>query len=81
MRPRDTDKASHQAQVEAIRALGGDGRLAQGAQLSEAVREMTVQGIRERHPHFTEPQVIHELIRLLYGDELAKRVADQRASK
>ena len=81
MRARDTDKASHQAQVEAIRALGGDGRLAQGAQLSDAVRAMTVHGIRERHPHFTERQVIHELIRLLYGDELAARVAHQRAGK
>lgn len=77
MKPRDTDDATYQAQLAALRALGMEGRLQRGIELSESVRALTEAGIRQRQPAFTDQQVRHELLRILYGQDLADRVAAQ----
>ena len=75
VKARDTDDKANQAQIAALRALGMEGRLRRGIELSDGVRAMTEAGIRQRHPTFTEQQVRHELLRICYGEELANRVA------
>jgi hypothetical protein len=79
MKPRDTDDAAYQAQIAALRALGMEGRLQRGIELSENVRALTEAGIRQRQPELTEAQVRYELLRILYGQDLADRVAAQVA--
>lgn len=79
VKPRDTDDATYQAQLAALRALGMEGRLQRGIELSENVRALTEAGIRRRQPELSEAQVRHELLRILYGQDLADRVAAQLA--
>jgi hypothetical protein len=75
MRPHDTDDAAFQAQIAALRRMGPEGRANLAVELSEEVRALTEQGIRTRHPTFTDAQVRHELWRIFYGADLADRAA------
>lgn len=75
MRPKDTS-AEAQAVLDRARAkLSGAERVRIAADLSEAVRTITRQGIRARHPDYSDHQVSLALLRILYGDELASKVA------
>jgi hypothetical protein len=71
----DTDPAAYQAQIAALRRLGPQGRANLAADLSCEVRALTEQGIRRRHPDFTDLQVRHELLRIFYGADLADRAS------
>jgi hypothetical protein len=73
MKPLDTDDNAHQAQIEALRRLGPEGRANLVVELSEEVRALTEQGIRRRNPTFPATQVRHQLLRILYGADLADR--------
>lgn len=54
--------------------MDGPTRLLQALEMSEDAREVTLAGIRHRHPDWTARQVHAELLRLLLGRELATRV-------
>jgi len=41
--------------------------------LSEAVRRTSMAGIRQRHPEYSDTDVLVALARLLYGDDLVRR--------
>jgi len=70
MLPRDTDLAAHRVQIAAYRALSPQQRAEIAAELSQVARAMAREGIRLRHPSYTEAEVSQELIHLLYGREL-----------
>jgi hypothetical protein len=74
VRPRDTDEKAEQVQLELLRRLSPQRRVEMTAQLSEDVRAIARAGIRTRHPEYTDEQVRHALFRLLYGEELFRRV-------
>ena len=76
---RDTDDATYQGQLAALRALGMEGRLQRGLELSGSVRALIAAGIRQRQLAFTDQQVRHELLCTLYGQDLADRVAARSA--
>ena len=67
---KDTDPEAHDVQIELFRKLGGPGRVALLAEMSEQAREITRAGIRSRHPDYTEEQVHHAFARLILGDGL-----------
>ena len=71
-RPRDTSPGAWQAQIEAFRRLGGEGRLRLAFQLSDYARDVARGGIRARHPEYADEQVEHALRRLLLGDALCR---------
>jgi hypothetical protein len=71
---RDTDERIEQLRLERIRQMSPAQRLDIVAQLSEDVRSLQMVGIRMRHPEYSDEQVRHALFRLLYGEELFKRV-------
>jgi hypothetical protein len=73
----DTDQASHEAQIEAYRRLGGPGRLAAAFRLTDLTRRTSMAGIRARHPSYTPEEVRRALARLVLGDELTRRVWPQ----
>ncbi len=74
---RDTTPAARQVQLQALRRLDGPTRLRQALEMSGSAREVTLAGIRYRHPEWTAAQVHRELLRLLLGNELATRVLDR----
>jgi hypothetical protein len=68
--PLDTSAEAHEAQLGAYRRMGPEARVRIAFRLSEEVREVGAQGIRARHPEYSEAQVRGALFRLMYGDEL-----------
>lgn len=65
--PRDTDAAAWSVQNAALDRMGGPARLGVAIDLSEAVREIRLAGIRARHPELTPRQVVRRLVREDYG--------------
>jgi hypothetical protein len=74
MIPLDTSTEAHEAQMQAYRRMGPEGRVRIGFSMSEDIRRIAAQGIRSRHAEYTETQVQRALFRLLYGDELTRAV-------
>ena len=75
---RDTSAAARRIQIEALRRLDGPTRLQMALRMSDDSREITLAGIRHRHPDWTDDDVHRELLRLLLGRELAATVAHRR---
>ena len=74
MRPRDTDARAEQVQLELLRRMSPEQRIALAVQMSEDVRALARAGIRARHPEYSDAQLRHALFRLMYGDELFRQV-------
>jgi len=71
---RDTSKEAHDAQLRVYRDMA-PGRTAELALvLSETIREVARDGIRQRHPEYSPDEVGRALIVLLYGADVARRV-------
>jgi hypothetical protein len=77
--PRDTDPAAQAVQDGIYLAMTGAERVAIAFRLSAAARQLTMDGIRRRHPEYTDEQVRMALLRLLHGDELLRTVWPDRA--
>lgn len=77
--PEDTDLGAFKAQVQFYRRLGPEGRSALAIQLSEQAREISMAGIRMRHPEYTKDDVVHALYRMLLGDDLYRAAWPQHA--
>lgn len=76
--PWDTLPEAYEVQIEAYRRMGGKGRTAVMFRLSGMARQIAAAGIRERHPDYDEEQVRMALFRLLFGDDLSRRVWPER---
>lgn len=74
---RDTSTKARRAQVEALRRLDGPARLQMALRMSDDSREVTLAGVRYRHPDWADDEVHRELLRLMLGPELAKTVAER----
>ena len=73
---RDTSKPARDRYHELLRARAPHERLAQAAQLTNAVRELAVAGIRARHPSATEDEIRARLAVRIYGRAVAERLFD-----
>jgi hypothetical protein len=69
----DTERMAQQAQVAAARKLGPEGRLRVAIDMSEDARRISIEGVRRRHPEYTEEEARRFVLRLLYGEELVSR--------
>jgi hypothetical protein len=72
--PSDTDADAHGIQREIYRHMGGQGRVAVAFRLTDAVRRLSMAGVRARHPDYTEAQVRQAYARLRLGDALVRTV-------
>ena len=54
-------------QLQRYREIGPSGRTRIAADLSDAVRETTLAGIRRRHPELSEREVLDSFLLLVYG--------------
>jgi hypothetical protein len=64
---RDTTPDAAAAQLAVYRRLGPEMRFRLAVEMSEAIRQLARDGIKHRHPYYTESQVTAVLIRQLYG--------------
>jgi len=70
MRAHDTDPEADRVQWEIYARMSGSERLELALEMSVAMREITADGIRHRHPEYDETQVRHALNRMMLGDSL-----------
>lgn len=77
----DTSVGARRVQIEALRRLDGPTRLQMALRMSDDSREITLAGIRHRHPDWTDAEVHRELLRLLLGRELAAAVTQRRPDR
>lgn len=73
--PADTAADADRAQIEAYRRMGEAGRFAATFRLIALARHLSIDGIRARHPDYTDEQVHLAFARLVLGDALAAAAA------
>ncbi len=71
-RPLDTSPASWSAHNAVLDRMDGPARLHAAVELSEAVREIRLAGIRARHPGLTHQEVVARLVSEEYGVDLPR---------
>lgn len=69
-RPLDTDRAAWAAQNAALDRMDGSARLHAALELSDAVREIRLAGIRSRYPRASREETVRRLILEEYGVRL-----------
>jgi hypothetical protein len=74
MRPFDTSPEAHAFQVRGYRRMDAGQKAELVAELSEAVRDVAREGIRQRHPGYSDDDVKRALVVLLYGRETERRL-------
>ena len=72
--PLDTSTEAHRRQRDVYLKMGGAARVAIAFQLNEAVRNVAMAGIRQRHPDYTSEEVRLAWVRLTLGDGLCRAV-------
>ena len=65
----DTDARAARVQLEVYRRMTPSDRLQVGLELTRMSRDLIAQGIRARHPEYSDDQVKWALIRLWLGKE------------
>lgn len=76
--PDDTTAEAHATQLRVYQSMGGAARVAIAFQLSDAVRRVTMAGIRSRHPEYSDDEVTRAWARLTLGDDLVRAVWPDR---
>ena len=78
--PKDTTLEAFQVQFEAFRRIGAEGRAHMTFELSNLVRTITEEGIRQRHPDYTGKMVHLAALRLVLGERVFKQVYPNAAN-
>ena len=79
--PRDTTLEAHRKQMEILRKLSPERRALISFELSNNVRQIAMDGIRNQHPEFTETQIKRELLRRIVGNELYQKIVTAKGLK
>jgi hypothetical protein len=66
----DTSPEATRVYFDVLRRMGPTGRARKGAELTETMRRILADGIRYRHPEYTEEQVWQAVVRRVLGEEL-----------
>lgn len=66
-RPLDTSPDALEAQRSAFADLGPDARFRAALEMSEAVRQIRLSGLRERHPDASERELLDRFVEQLHG--------------
>jgi hypothetical protein len=68
---RDTSTEVRHLQVELYRGMMPEQRVAIAIEMSEAGRQLSLDGIRARRPELDDEEVVDEYIRIVHSDEAA----------
>jgi hypothetical protein len=77
----DTSPAAHQVQLDAYRAMGARRRAELAVEMSEDLRLVTIEGLRERHPGIDDRELHLLLVELWHGHEIAASVRRSLADR
>lgn len=69
-KPDDTSTSSWQARHQILMAMSNEGRVRIAIDLSEAVREIQLEGILSRNPGWSRAQAIHQFVAKRFGVDL-----------
>jgi len=72
--PADTSAEAWRIQMNAIAAQTVEQRLETWAQLNAQLAHMEEEAVRRQYPDFSDHDVLVELVRRRYGDDLAQKV-------
>ena len=73
----DTHPKIEQMQIELIRRMPTWRKMSMVDGLNQAVKNLALTGIKQRHPAATSEQVHRMLADLMLGEELARKVYDR----
>ena len=79
--PADTTLEAVRKQFEILRKMTGEQRMEIAFELSDKARQELFADIEKQHPEFTRRQVINEVIRICYGEELFREIATAKGWK
>jgi hypothetical protein len=71
---RDTSQQAHDHQVRLYRAMSPEQRSELALRMSDDLRRIAAEGIRTRHPDYSESEVRRALVAVFYGAETAAKV-------
>jgi hypothetical protein len=74
MRARDTSEKAHALQVRLYRAMTPEQCSELALRMSDDIRRIAAEGIKERHPTYSERDVRRALVALLYGKDAASKI-------
>lgn len=74
MRPYDTSPEAHELQLRLYRSMTDEQRSGLALEMSDDVRQIAREGIKQRHPEYTDEDVKKALVALLYGADAAAKV-------
>ena len=74
MRPFDTSQDAHELQMRLYRSMTESQRSELALRMSDDIRRVASEGIKQRHPEYTESDVRRALVVLLYGAEAAAKI-------
>ena len=77
--PADTSPEVWQMQMNALGAMTPEQRLALWEESQKQGSFMEDAAMRRLHPEFSDHQILVELVRARYGDELASKIVDASA--
>jgi hypothetical protein len=69
----DTSTDAAAIQQALYRAMTGEQRVAIALKMSMMARQITLDGIRHRHPEYSDEQAKFALFRILVGDDLFRK--------
>ena len=72
--PADTSLEAIRVQHAIYRRMSPEQRLRLMCQMADSARAIAADGVRSRHPNYTERHIQLAVIRLRLGDELFRRV-------
>ena len=72
--PQDTTLDTEKVQLAVLKKIGAEGRFRMTIELSDNIRDITMSGIRTRHPEYSEDMVMKALIKYLHGEELYNEI-------
>ncbi len=72
-RPFDTTEEADRIQSDIYRSMSEEQRQQRVAELVRSCRELHEQGVRVRHPHYTDEEVRIAAIRIRLGDALFEK--------
>jgi hypothetical protein len=65
--PFDTSPEAEAIQLEVFRRMTPAQRIEMALEMSESIRNVSLSGLRQRHPELNEQELRRELLRLMYG--------------
>lgn len=78
MRPRDTHPDAYEFQMRVYRRLSPQQRGEIAGAMSGDIRRIASDGIRHRHPEYSEEEIVRALVELLYGEQVAAAIWPRR---